>query len=133
MMIYERRYTADDSTRGLVHRIFKYPIERIDLQVIEGPALCPISAAIDPLGQLCVWGSVETPNPTFIGAGDHRREVTARDRRWEIYVVGTGNPASHVVGYGCRFLGSVVDAPFVWHIYARDPDFDPNANRATMD
>lgn len=58
-------------------------------------------AGQDPSGELCAWAYVNTAEPEV-----HRR----------IAVVGTGQPFPFESG--ADFLGTVVEGPYVWHIFA---------------
>lgn len=61
----------------------------------------PISVALQH-GKCCVWFECHPERP--------KEEIT-------IYSVGTGFGA---VPDGCRFLGTIVDGSYVWHLYAKD-------------
>lgn len=97
-------------------RVFKFPLERIDEQVIEGPNLTPVSAGMDPQADPCIWGTVTTLDEGAEPCGDPAMDPAAI-RRWLVHVVATGNPAKHA--QYSTFLGSMTDGPFVWHVFVR--------------
>lgn len=78
--------------------IHKYKLEITDRQTLAMPAGAHVlSAGIDPQGAMCLWALVDDTAP-------HQDRVVA--------ICGTGHP----VPFGFRFVGTVVSAPFVWHI-----------------
>lgn len=83
-------------------RVFKYPLRVTDVQTVPLPvAARPLSVQIQrTTDDLTLWALVSDAAP-----------VVPR----EVYVVGTGRPADHVVG--CDFLGTLQDGPLVWHVF----------------
>lgn len=83
--------------------IWKYPLERVDIQRITLPAPARIlSAGLDPSGQLCVWAMVDSsPN-----------QMLCR----EIRIFGTGHSIDDSLLPD--FVGTVLDGPFMWHVFA---------------
>jgi len=82
--------------------IYKYVLYLTDLQSVTMPEGARIlSAALDPSGHMCLWAAVDT-NKMYVSR--------------HIRIVGTGNP-SPVDLKECTFIASVVDGPFVWHIF----------------
>ncbi len=83
--------------------IWKFTLERTDAQTINPPkgAVCRLVAVQH--GELCAWLEVEA------------ERITAT---WQIRIFGTG----HNIGgaAGMQHLGSVIDGPFVWHVYGEE-------------
>ena len=81
--------------------IYKYQIDRTDrteVPIREGARI--IHAGLDPQERLCVWAEVDpymSISPRFI------------------HVIGTRNPMPSDVALG--YIMSVLDSPFVWHVY----------------
>lgn len=82
--------------------IYKYPLSLTDDQIITGPIERVIYAGFDPIGQLCVWCEAST-------------DYNDISKRVHIFVIGTGNP---VPKEAIRFINSVRNDPFMWHIYS---------------
>ena len=83
--------------------IWKFPIEIADVQEIMAPGGSTVSinyVGLDPTGTPCIWCEVEPAKPKSA---------------LKIYVVGTGHP---IPEDGGRFVGTFVQPPFVWHVYA---------------
>lgn len=85
--------------------IWKFPITIVDEQIItipEGSTI--IHTGLDPQGNPCIWAEVDS---------------IAKLKRMIVYIVGTGNPLPEV-DYLIEpvHVGSFVQGPFVWHIYA---------------
>lgn len=80
-------------------RIFKYAIRITDVQRIHmqvGAEVCYVG--LDPDGNHCIWAIVDPEAPM----------------EWvTVLVIGTGHPIPDEV----IFLGSMVAAPFVWHVF----------------
>lgn len=84
----------------MITTVWKYPLELTDVQTLEVPRGARfLSAGKDPAGQLCVWVFVEL--------------ISAKITR-TVRIVGTGNPTD---ANRHSFLASVVDGPFVWHVF----------------
>jgi hypothetical protein len=80
-------------------RIWKYSLVETDLQAISVPMGANfISVAVQD-GIIWAWAEVNETAP--------RVSVT-------IEIIGTGNP---VAPARRRFIGTVLNAPFVWHVY----------------
>jgi hypothetical protein len=62
----------------------------------------PRFVGIDPLGIRCIWAELDPDAP---------------EKMVEIAVVGTGHPFP---ADEFSYVGSFVDAPFVWHVYWRE-------------
>ena len=71
-----------------------------DIEVPVGATA--LSAGLDPQGKLCVWMLL---HPEY-----------SKERR-RIYVRGTGHDCSDVIEKGARFVGTVVQPPYVWHVF----------------
>jgi hypothetical protein len=84
--------------------IYKFPFEITDMQEIEMPMAAQIiHVGLDPSGTPCLWAEVDPTAPAT-----HRK----------IAVIGTGNPLDFGHDYtSARHLGSLVQGPFVWHVY----------------
>ena len=85
--------------------IYKYQLHH------DGSGCCELTLQL-PLGAkilsaalqrrcLCLWAEVDD-------------SVTLGDRTF--YVLGTGCTMPSIE---CRFIGTVVDEPFIWHVYER--------------
>lgn len=82
-----------------IDTIWKFSLPITDSQVIEVPIGSHLlSAGLDPNGDVCLWLAVN-PNAMTMNV--------------EIVIRGTGQPLPHVGSY----LGSVVQQPFVWHLF----------------
>jgi hypothetical protein len=83
-----------------VRTVFKYPLLVTDIQTIsthEGAKALTVGR--DPQGTFCLWAEVDTKK-TLVEA--------------KVFIVGTGR---EVPANATRYVGSVVTAHFVWHIY----------------
>ena len=79
--------------------IYKYTVGATGSKAFNLPRGAEIlSAGLDPAGDLCVWARV---NP-----GEPLERVT-------LYVIGTGQE----VPAGARFVETVLQGPWVWHIF----------------
>ena len=83
-------------------KIYKYTLAMADEQVIDMPFGAEILSAQMQNEQLCMWALV-SPN--------HRDEAVT------LCVVGTGNPFPDA--RQCKFVATVQDKPFVWHIFVK--------------
>lgn len=80
-------------------KIFKYPIEIVDRQVLNLPSHAEIlHVGLDPTCTPCIWCRVEP---------------TARPVPTTILVHGTGHDVSPVA----KHIGSFVTERFVWHVF----------------
>lgn len=82
--------------------IWKFPLEITDAQTVRLPKGAEVlKVDRDPVGDLSVWAHVDPAAET-------------EDRL--LHIVGTGNPMPTAVG-PAEHVGSVVDSPFVWHVF----------------
>ena len=80
-------------------RIYKYPLELNDAQMVLLPPNYKILHVGEQNRQLTMWAAVE-PSPEIV-------EVM-------IEIIGTGNDYNPE---GKTFLGTVIQGEFVWHIF----------------
>jgi hypothetical protein len=82
-------------------RIWKFPLQITDEQLVEMPVLArPLSVA-EQDGQLVMWV--------------HLNEKSNEKRHYKIRIIGTGNPMPDSVG---NFIGTVVMSyGLVWHVF----------------
>lgn len=85
-------------------KIYEYPLDITDLQVVQMPAGAKILSVASQNGTLCLWAMVVP----------HARLT---DRRIEI--IGTGYPIPEGTGIYRNFIGTVPIIPFVWHVFER--------------
>ncbi|WP_299078016.1 hypothetical protein [uncultured Paraglaciecola sp.] len=85
--------------------IYKYTLERTDWQEVAIPDDARVLSVMVQGGEICVWAEVDTENEL---------------RNWGFWVVGTGNPIPENCTNNGNHIGSVIDGPFVWHIYTDD-------------
>lgn len=93
--------------------VWKFPLEVLATytQKISIPRDYRIlHVGIDPEGRICLWAAI-----------DH----TAPKRDVEIRIAGTGEWLSRVGSY----IGTVVDGPFVWHVFTGPEETSNGANR----
>lgn len=83
--------------------IWKFPLEIKDTQVIQMPAFPQILSCMMQDNRLTVWALVNEK---------HRKYGQVFN------IVGTGHPAGSGLG---RFIASVQDGPFVWHVFDGGP------------
>lgn len=89
--------------------IWKFVLEVTDTQFVNMPAGSEILSVDNQDGSLCLWAMV---NPVI--------DPTAEPERREIEIIGTGNPIDRDMV--CRkFIGTVLAAPFVWHVFELNP------------
>lgn len=84
--------------------IWKYNLSRTDLQKIQMPIDAEL-LYVDNQGGPTLWALVDTDNPSV-------------ERL--ICIVGTGHPipGPEISGrFAYAYVGSVLDGPFVWHIF----------------
>lgn len=84
-------------------RIFKYPLEITDEQVLHLPMRSKFLDVQTQDGELVMWVLHDTNLPT--------RKVTIR-------IYGTGNPVDEFVD-DAEFIASAQYGPWVWHVFAR--------------
>lgn len=80
--------------------IFKYPLRTIDFQNVAMPTGARILCCQNQHGDITLWAEVDA---------DAKHEMRT------FAVVGTGNPMPTNVGL--RYIGSVQQLPFMWHVY----------------
>lgn len=84
--------------------IYKYPIdptlEKIELAVPGGGEV--LAADLDPRGDICVWILVDTEK---------------KDKKVNIYCLGTGMPMDWIQEDILFFIGTVKDGLYMWHIF----------------
>ncbi len=83
-----------------MNTIYKYPIKVVDMQTVLIPSGAEILCAQMQNGVLCLWArccSENEPKPRSIS------------------VNGTGNPIDG--NYFHKYIGSVQDGYFVWHVF----------------
>ena len=78
--------------------VWKFPITDMCAE-IKAPGLCFPRFVAAQAGTMCVWAEVKPGEP---------------DRSCVVTVHGTGHP----IGDDERYIGSLMDGPFVWHAYA---------------
>lgn len=82
--------------------IYKYPLQPVGRQLLPLPEQARIlSVGLDPSGNLALWAEVDSENKKLSR---------------EIIIAGTGNPLPTDLDK-TRFLGSVKDGAFMWHLY----------------
>ena len=81
------------------HRIWKYPLEITDRQVINLPAGAWELSVLTAGERLFLYALVDPDQPT--------EDMTIR-------IVGTGNPVEQDPGF---FIGTVSMPPHVWHVF----------------
>lgn len=82
--------------------VFKYAIGLTDKATLDVPAGAEWIHVAWQNSRLCVWGIVESDN-----------EKVSID----FFVVGTGHPMPE---RPVAHIGSVLDGPFVWHVFTRE-------------
>lgn len=91
--------------------IWKYKLRFKDIpsdnEIITGPFLRVLSVAKTYEGNVHMWCEVDT---------DLDRESY---RELSVAICGTGQPKPGWIGDAFKFLGSVVDNSFIWHIYVK--------------
>lgn len=84
--------------------IFKYPLDVVDTQVIKLPKGADPFTAQFQSDQLCIWAAVDT-------------DAELEDR--EFRIIGTGQPLD--LSGVFRYLSTVQQGSFVWHIFTKVP------------
>jgi len=82
-------------------KILKYRLSGAERQTIEMPVGATILSVQVQHESICIWAEVE--------------DYTSAGRTFRI--VGTGNE----VPEQCKYVGTVQQEPFVWHIYEERP------------
>ena len=85
--------------------IHKFVLRKEDRQVIDIPGYQQaLSVGLDANRQLCMWAEVDTNS--FVVA------------QLVVFIVGTGHPLPTTREWEMKvFIGTVLDTPFVWHLY----------------
>jgi hypothetical protein len=81
--------------------IWKFPLEKFELQTIRMPQGANIIAAQIQEGAICLWALVDPARP-----------LEPRD----FFTCGTG---ARIVFEKIWYIGTVQDPPFVWHVFER--------------
>lgn len=81
-------------------KIFKYDLSLRETQEFDVPGFCYFLSVHKQGDSICLWAMVD----------DFSVTQTAKIR-----IVGTGHPCDDVVE--ARFIGTVVDGSFVWHVF----------------
>jgi len=84
--------------------IYKYAISIYDVQSVFMPKGAEILSVAKQSGALYLWAMVRPNEPM-------------EERRIEI--VGTGQEMPVGISVERKFIGTVVDDPFVWHVFER--------------
>lgn len=103
-------------------RIWKYVLAVQDYQTIllsEGAHILSVDVqgggrGVYDRGDVCLWAMVDTSKPP---------------ERRHIEIIGTGNPVPDDKGLERKFIGTVQQGPFVWHIFEKiDLPYQGDAN-----
>ena len=81
--------------------IWKYKLAIADRQLVQMPVDSEILSVGNQQGAVCLWA---------------KGDPTAVTRNRVIEMIGTGHPISPARR---TFLGTVLDDPFVWHVFER--------------
>jgi hypothetical protein len=84
--------------------IYKYPLDLVDGQVVSMPEGAEILTAQEQHNQLWIWALVNPDRPTS-------------NRIFEIH--STGNPIAVDMGVERRYVATVQERQFVWHVFER--------------
>lgn len=84
-------------------RIFKYQLDLTDIQTIQIQRPIKILSAQIQSGRICVWALVD--------------EESKFTRGVEFIIIGTGNPIESDLLDGFKYLSTIQDESFVWHIF----------------
>ena len=89
-------------------KVYKYPIEITDFQVIEIPVGSKLLSAQMQRDTLCLWALVDPEQKTLCRQG--------------IIIAGTGHPVHEDTYRLAEFLGTVQshEESLVWHIWTRE-------------
>lgn len=109
-MFIKRTFTTGISTMNNKSKIWKYRLEITDDQTLYMPVSAKFLTVQFQGLELCLWA--EVPSNTDV-----------QHKNWHIYVVGTGNPMPDPSDplLGLKHIGTVQQAPFVWHVYCEEP------------
>jgi len=97
-------------------RIFKYPLEIADRQIIKVPAGGIPLSIIEQRGDVVLYASVPEDNDP---------EIT---KDLEIHIVGTGHIIAFDTVNDFKFLGtvSVEGGQLIWHVFFKDHGYWPS-------
>jgi len=84
--------------------IYKYPLNSDRISVINLPINAKILTAAIQNKIICIWAEVDTKTPT-------------KERFFEIF--GTGWEIPQDMGIERKYVSTVFDGPYVWHVYER--------------
>lgn len=89
--------------------IYKYPLQVTDLQSVSLPEGWKfVHVGLDPDGELALWAWVNPETPLSV-------QVI-------VNIFGTGNPIPPLASDETyEHLGSVVQGPFMWHVFQTTP------------
>lgn len=88
-------------------RIYKYKLRITDEQEVLMPERFRALSVGMQGNDLIVWA--------LVAEDTHKIPI-------KFYVVGTGNPAEHVMEDGVLFVGTVQMQTFVWHVFVMDSE-----------
>lgn len=80
--------------------IWKYELEITDHQQIKMPGPAVPMAVMKQGNRVCLWAEVDP---------------SLKDNIYEVFIVGTGRPVPQFSN--AKYTGSVIDGPFVWHVW----------------
>jgi hypothetical protein len=80
--------------------IYKFPLKVVDKQTVMLPHKARVLGAAVQGGVLCIWALL-----------DPKEKAAPRP----IFIHGTGHEVDH--WQSKRFIGTVLMAPFVWHVF----------------
>lgn len=84
--------------------IYKYPLDLVDRQVRSMPIGAEVLTAQVQRNEICLWAIVPPGQPN-------------EERIFEI--IGTGNPVVVDIGVERRYIATVQQGEFVWHVFER--------------
>jgi len=87
------------------YRIWKYELSVTDMQRVMMPPGAELLSVANQGGTLCLWAKVDADLPPT-------------DEVW-IEIIGTGNEIPTDMGIDRNFIGTVLQNPFVWHVFER--------------
>ena len=86
------------------YRIWKYDLVVTCTQGLMIPQAAEILSVENQNGTICLWCLCDT----------HKE----KEQRI-IEIIGTGNPVVQDMGVSRKFIGTVLDGQFVWHVFER--------------
>lgn len=91
--------------------IWKYPLVITDEQVLNVPlGFRPLWVGVQN-GQVMLWAEVGTQSDVI------EPDLRANRQR-RVRIIGTGNRMPNMAGF--KYVGTVEQAPFIWHVYAEE-------------